>query len=172
MGLDLSLAGTGAVLLGSGTVRWRFIPTKRINELPKRADSQLYNGRFYGTTEERITWIMLAVLEEWARSRPDIVVIEEYAFSRHSRSLTPLHELGGVMKHYLGLVDALWVPLVRDAAMVYGCAHNKASKELSIERSIELGFTRCPNGDVADAFHLARYGLHKYDELVELAAEI
>lgn len=170
MGLDLSLAGTGIVLLGNGVAKWRWIETKRLDELPKKAEGNpFWNGKFYGTTEERIAYIAYHFMCGWDRYRPSLVCIEEYAFSRHSRALSPLHELGGTIKHYLTLIDALWLPTVRDQVMKDAGLKAKASKPESVAGAVARGFTLCPNGDIGDAFHHALYGYRNFASLVEAA---
>jgi Holliday junction resolvasome RuvABC endonuclease subunit len=150
-------------------VRWRFLPTKPLNEWPKRAESRLHNGVFYGSPEERINYIVYYVIASWVQVRPQLTIIEEYAFSRGQSQAHALGELGGVVKHYLYLGEAPFVSLSSTSNKLKATGYGKASKEAMIARAQEM-WAGCPNiDDVADAFHLARYGLHHYDELVSAA---
>lgn len=159
LGLDLSLRSTGLVSLSANRVRYRQIQTKTLNDLPKKATSAMWNGIFHGTTEHRINYLTWQIVTAWSYTQPALVVVEEYAFSRHSRALTPLHELGGVVKHYLSLGSALVVPYESTANKKYATGSGNASKEEMIARAQQL-WRGCPDqDDVADAFLLARWGL-------------
>jgi crossover junction endodeoxyribonuclease RuvC len=166
MALDLSLTGTGLCVLSKNRVRYQYLRTDLIHNLPKRADSQVYNGKFYGTDEERIAYIVLMVMEEWRESQPDIVLIEGYSFGSKGRALSGLHELGGVMKHHLWAAEALWLPIAPTALKTYSTGNHRADKEAMLARA-RMMWPACPNHDVADAFLLARLGMRRYDKLVE-----
>lgn len=172
MGLDLSLTGTGLVVLSKSKVRYRFLPTKPLNALPKSAPSQLHHGIFFGTPEERINWIVFHVIKAWVRTQPSFVVVEEYAFSRGASQAHALGELGGVVKHYLYLGGALVHPFGIKQNKLYATDDGNATKEEMVERAQQLwsGFpTFEGNDNIADAFHLARYGFRNYDRLIEAA---
>lgn len=166
MGLDLSLTGTGLCVLSRNRVRHCHLKTKPLNALPKRAEKQLHNGVFFGTDEERIAYIALVVMEEFRSSLPDLVLLEGYSFGSKGRALSGLHELGGVIKHHLWASSAPWIPVQPSENKKYATGTGSADKDLMMSRALRL-WPRCPNHDVADAFHLARYGLREYTSLVE-----
>lgn len=166
MGLDLSLTGTGLCVVSSNRVRHLHLKTLPLHDLPKRADTQIYNGKFYGTDEERIAYIALTIMEEWRDAQPDLVLIEGYSYGSKGRALSGLHELGGVVKHHLWAVNALWIPIAPTTNKTYSTGNHRADKNQMLARA-RMMWPACPNHDVADAFLLARYGLRKYDELVE-----
>ena len=168
MGLDLSLTGTGVCVLSRTRIRYRYLQTDLAHNLPKRADSQIYNGKFYGSDEERIAYIVLTIMEEWRDSHPDLVLIEGYSYGSKGRALSGLHELGGVMKHHLWGSEVLWLPIAPSTNKTYATGNHQATKDQMLDRAREMWPT-CPNHDVADAFLLARYGLRRYPELVEAA---
>lgn len=172
MGLDLSLTGTGMVVLAKGKVRWRFLPTAPLHQLPKSAASQMHRGVFHGTSEERVGYIAYQIMAAWIRCRPSIVVIEEYAFSRGKSQAHALGELGGVVKHYLWVSEALWLPLTSTSNKLNATGNGQADKDEMIEKARKLwpSFPEFKGNDnVADAFHLARYGLRNFAKLVEAA---
>lgn len=170
MALDLSLTGTGLCVLSKNRVRFQHLRTDLIHNLPKKADSQLYNGKFYGTDEERIAYIALNIMEEWRESQPDIVLMEGYSFGSKGRALSGLHELGGVVKHHLWTVDALWLPIAPTTLKVQATGNHRADKKQMLARA-RMMWPNCPDlppgQDVADAFLLARLGMRRYDKLVE-----
>lgn len=167
LGLDLSLSCTGIVVLTHTSVKWKAVKTKRLNELPKRATSAMWNGVFYGNTEDRITFVVLSVFQAWTQVRPQLVCVEDYAFSRHSRALTPLHELGGVVKHYLSIGEILWLPVGSTESKKYATGKGTASKPQMLARARQL-WPGCPKiFDVADAFHVARFGLRERANLIQ-----
>lgn len=168
LGLDLSLTGTGVVVLTPTKVIHKHLPTKPINALPKSAEGQMWKGTYYGTLEDRIGWIAANVLYAWMKAKPDLTIIEEYAFSRHSRGLSGLHECGGTVKHYLWLVDALWLPVGSKTAKMHATGNGNAGKDEMIAAARRMW--DCPdNDDIADAFALAHYGLRNFAELVQAA---
>lgn len=170
MGLDLSLTATGLVLLTRGTVRHLLIKTKPLTALPKKADGNpLWNGIFHGTNEDRNAYIAISIMELWVEHAPDLVLIEGYSFGSKGSALSALHELGGVVKNYLWIADALWLPISPNTNKSYATGNHQAKKPEMIARAQKL-WSGCPDEDnVADAFHLARYGLRKFAQLVEAA---
>lgn len=132
----------------------------------------MHKGVFHGTSEERVGYIAYRVMAAWIHTRPSIVVIEEYAFSRGKSQAHALGELGGVVKHYLWVSDALWLPLTSTSNKLNATGNGQADKDLMIARAQEL-WPSFPvfkgNDNVADAFHLARYGFRNFAKLVEAA---
>lgn len=169
MGLDLSMTGTGLVMLRSGT---RVLTTRRIETLPetrkpKRAEGKLYNGTFYGSDEERIEHITHKCMLAWHHFSPEIVVIEGYSFGSKGSALSALHELGGVMKNKLLLEDAVYVVAPPSMIKSFATDNGNASKPMMVDAAREF-WPECPTHDQADAFFAAKLGKVRYANLVEV----
>jgi Holliday junction resolvasome RuvABC endonuclease subunit len=157
IGLDLSLAGTGVVVWdGHQVLRWR---------LPATSPSD-------GLDEHRIRIIWREVRRTCRKFPPDLVVMEEYAFSRHSRSISKLHELGGVIKQWLHCREILFISRPSTTIKLFATGFGKASKDDMVEAALPFfsEITDIPKNvahNVADALHCARWGYENFTELTE-----
>ena len=169
MGLDLSLTATGLVVRAGDRVRrWRLLETE-----PATKEGQslglLPSGKYRGSTEARVEWSASQVRKAWRKFRPDIVVIEEYAFGARGRGLSSLHEHGGVVKNFLYRMQAPFVTVTGSEIKFYATGSGGASKEDMIQQALEYwpGFPNIKKNDnVADAFWLAHWGQANYSALV------
>lgn len=171
MGLDLSMTGTGLVVCRRGTrtpLTSRRIETLPMTQFPKRAESQLWKGKFYGQEDERIEYITAKCMRAWNHFRPQITVIEGYAFGAKGNALTALHELGGVMKNKLLAVEAVYVIVPPAQLKLFATGNGRASKEWMVEAAQEI-WPDCPSEDEADALHAAKLGVKDYAKLTEAA---
>jgi Holliday junction resolvasome RuvABC endonuclease subunit len=173
LGCDLSLAGAGLVVMRTGRrfpVEWSHLRTEPhpISQSGRSESGLRPNGKYRGSLEERIEYVAALVEEIILRRKPDLIVIEEYAFSRFSRALTPLHELGGVVKNRLLKLDTVWIPIASTAVKKSATGNGTASKDemLAVARRL---WRDCPNDDVADSLLLAVHGVVHYDDLCEAA---
>ncbi|MCL2640304.1 MAG: crossover junction endodeoxyribonuclease RuvC [Phycisphaerales bacterium] len=83
--LDLSLASTGHCLLNDGQIV--------VLETIKTTDDM--------TLYQRIEKIVTRVMQVATEHTPNVVVIEEYAFTASTNTITKLAELAGVVKYHL-----------------------------------------------------------------------
>lgn len=166
MGLDLSVRGTGMVVWnGKKALAAKHLRTEGV-KTEGQVTGLLPSGMFRGNPEERIEWLSRRVVKCYRRLLPDLVVIEEYAFSRHSRGLSILHECGGVVKNKLFRMEAPLVIVQNTTSKLYLAGRGRASKEEMIAAA-QIYWPECPdNDDIADAFGLAKWGWDKYSELV------
>lgn len=139
-----------------------------MTQFPKRAESRLWKGKFYGEEDERIEFITAKCMKAWHHFLPQITVIEGYAFGAKGSALTALHELGGVMKNKLLAVEAVYVIKPPAELKAFATGNGRASKEDMVEAAQEL-WPDCPSEDEADGFHAARLGIKQYAKLVEAA---
>lgn len=167
MGLDLSVTGTGLVVLqGEWVVHRRLISTDPAD----------------GSHHHRFSTIACAIAEVCREYEPDLVGIENYAFGKQFGT-QPLMELGGVVKHYLYHEECPWttIPPQSLKAWAHGGKipkangmskpeHRKFLKASMIELAREGG---CETFDdnVADAFHVARWASANFRDLISEALE-
>lgn len=164
MGLDLSLTGTALVVFRPDktavfgkVLRQRLYPTEpRSKNHPDEPGNLRPNGKYRGSEEERIDFIANQVMKMWRKYQPVAVGIEQYAFSRHSRGLSGLHELGGVVKNRLFRKEALVLMPQSTEIKKFATNNGNAKKPQMIAAAQALG---CDTEDdnVADAFHIARW---------------
>lgn len=139
-----------------------------MHNLPKKAISELHNGTFFGFDEDRIAFIEQNIERSFLRFEPDLIAIEGYPFSRHSRATSGLYELGGVVKNMLWNHDAPFVVVTSTAVKKFATGSGAADKD-GMLRAARAQWPKCPNHDLADAYHLAVLGDVNYNELVEAA---
>jgi Holliday junction resolvasome RuvABC endonuclease subunit len=149
LGLDLSYTSTGLVVLNTEKVLgWDRIQTK-----PRMQ------------REQRITIIKNRVMEVCDMYDLDMVMLEDYAFSK-PQGATMLGELGGVVKNALWSEGIKW-DKVQPMTVKLHAGSGKYDKKQMIEAARRL-WPECPNvSDVADAFWIAHYARH---QLLEASA--
>jgi Holliday junction resolvasome RuvABC endonuclease subunit len=173
LGCDISLSGAGVVLMKTGQrypVEWDHLRTEPhpISQSGESESGLRPNGKYRGSLEERIDYIASSIERRVLAKKPDVIVIEDYAFSRHSRALTPLHELGGVIKNRLLKLDSLWIPIPPTVLKKSATGSGAASKGEMLSTARIL-WRECPNDDVADSLLLAVHGIVHFDDLCEAA---
>lgn len=151
-GFDLSITSPGFVLLDDdGSVKiWRNIKTD-----PKM-----------GSLQDRIHMIS-ATADEIIRTRPDLIIIEEYAFSRGGKGqIIQLAELGGVIKELIRARMITFSTEIGSHIKLWATGFGDADKRLMLAVARKT-WPECPTikpgEDVADAYHLARYGQENYE---------
>lgn len=179
MGLDLSFRGTGLVVV-RGTpgavpkvVRHRHLRTEGFpnNQELRHAISGLRpSGAYRGDNEECVEYIRRSIRKAFLKTNPDIVIIEDYAYSKFSRALTVLHEVGGVVKNQLFRLDAVWTVQGTQQNKLYATGTGNADKTAMLIAAKEH-WPGCTNSDLADAYWLARSGIDKYEEFIDSEEE-
>lgn len=175
MGLDLSLRGTGLVVVrGADVLRSRRLATEPIPDgavgkggssglrVQAKSGSKVYRGDI----EECIEYVARRVITSYKKFSPDIVVLENYAFSAHSRALSSLHEVGGVVKNYLHRIEAPWVVVTPNEVKKLATGNGNANKAEMLIASRRAGHD-FRNSDEADAYWCAQWGLENYDRLFD-----
>lgn len=119
---------------------------------------------FRGEVEDCIDHVRKVVRKTYLKYEPDIVVIEDYAFSKRSRSLSVLHEVGGVVKNQLHRMEAPWVVATSTQvkALAGGGGFSKADMLLAARKEGH----EFRNSDEADAYWCARWGIENYADLI------
>jgi hypothetical protein len=165
-GLDLSITGTGLSVYQGGPLIRRLIHTEPED----------------GSDCRRMNAITCAIVDEFSEWRPRLVVIEGYAFDKKFGG-ERLAELHGLIKNRLYCLRIPWTTItpqglkkevlggVPQKPKDWPLSHDKWRahvKQMMIDEAVRLG---CQTGDdnVADAFHLARYGARHYTALIEEA---
>jgi len=179
IGLDLSFRGTGLVVVRGEAgkpvkvVRHRHLRTEGFpssQELKHQVSGLRESGTFRGDNEECVEYIRRSIRKSVLKYEPDIVVIEDYAYSKFSRSLTVLHEVGGVVKNLLHREGAVWLTQGTQQNKKFATGTGTADKtEMLLAAKVE--WPGCTNSDLADAYWLAKSGIWLYDELIEIAEQ-
>ena len=107
IGVDPSLTGTGVALIHDGAIRW-FRCWTEVKSYAMKWPGLLRwykpQGKTMGDQVARInaiaTWVMGLISEE-TNACDVYVAIEGYAYVKHSRALSDLHELSGYLKQLL-----------------------------------------------------------------------
>jgi Holliday junction resolvasome RuvABC endonuclease subunit len=170
LGLDLSLSDTGVAVLRARD--------EAVVHLESIKTTPSDGGRI-----ERDDFIADRVGEIAATYGPHLIIIEEYAFGRATQVST-LGELGGLVKRELWRatgVSECWVTAASTSVKLFATGSGKASKDDMIEAAnpflqgySEMLYIRghgmpasyWNNHNVADAVHLARFGISRYGEAV------
>lgn len=170
MGLDLSLRGTGVVVVrGSKVLYSARLPTEALpssGTLASQISGLRPNGSFRGTDEECIEYVKKKIRKIFKKYEPDLTVLENYAFSKHSRSLSVLHEVGGVVKNMLHRLEAPWCVATPTEVKSHATGNGGASKADMLIAAKHAGHD-FRNSDEADAFWCADWGLVNYKRLVD-----
>ncbi len=170
MGLDLSMTGSGLVVWNhelttfGEVLRHRLLATEPL--ATDRTVRGLHdNGKFYGSTEERIEWQRRQIARAWRKYQPVVVGIEDYAFSRNMAGGRPRAELTGVVKNWLHRQQALVIVVGTMELKKFATGNGHADKARMVEST--FGFWpdlppdphgKLPGDDnLADALQIARY---------------
>lgn len=175
MGLDLSMTGTGLVVLRSGMhrpLKWTLLrtePTKTGEERTKPS------GIFVGCNEARVNFIARQIFIMWKRYQPDLVVIEQQAFSKALSHAKGTGELHGVVKHRLWLNEAPFHLQEIRQVKKHATGNGNASKTMMVDAA-KQAWPEFPTNlpakqdeNVADSYWLADFGRANFAELVEAA---
>jgi Holliday junction resolvasome RuvABC endonuclease subunit len=151
IGVDLSYTSTGIVVLrGKRVLHW---------ENPKTTPKQIDVVR-----QAIIATRVCAVAEEY---EPDLLLIEDYAFSK-PQGAARLGELGGKVKGELWLDDVRY-GTVQPMKLKALAGSGKYDKKQMI-KAARRGWKDCPEiSDVADAYWAARYARDHFVDYVDLA---
>jgi crossover junction endodeoxyribonuclease RuvC len=138
LGLDMSLTATGyAIHDGTG---WGY---------------GTINSKLKG--EPRLIEIRELVRSRIDDFRPDLVLVEGYAFGRPNQA-HQIGELGGVIRVMLHEHDVRWVEVPPKSVKKYASGKGNANKELMLVEAVKrLGYQGSSN-DVADAMWLTALG--------------
>lgn len=136
------------------------------------------SGIFRGDDDERINYLADKVIYNVRKFKPDIVLIEGYAYSKNMRGVATRHEMYGVIKNRLLKMEQPYLLVTPTALKKFGTGNGKADKTEMIyaakERLIEMGIPRqsprsISDSDRADAFWLAILGAEDYESFLEAA---
>jgi Holliday junction resolvasome RuvABC endonuclease subunit len=105
LGLDLSLRSPGIALYDTLTQEWKlrcFANLKREEQLViEEKQLQVWNRMDTGSDVERYSMILVKITDFLKGVDVTDIVIEGYAFSKASAHSVKLHELCGIIKHWL-----------------------------------------------------------------------
>jgi len=166
MGLDLSLTGTGIVVVqGAKVSEWRHLPTEVAKD--EQECGLLPSGKFRGTNDERIDWIVSNIRGMWMSHLPALTVIEDYSFANNYPGSRINAEIHGIIKNRLFRVSAPYTTLPPRSLKKEATGNGAASKSEMVEAA-QAEWAECPPiHDVADAYHLARWAQRNYNEVVQ-----
>lgn len=177
MGLDLSPRSTGLVV-ARGTpgvhahpdvLRHRTLRTQALGDSLKTAVSGLLpSGNFRGDNEECIEWTSNRILKAFRKFEPDLVMIESYAYVKNPGVFSFICEQGGVVRNKLHRAGAIFLVRKPTVFKEFATGGGGASKQEMIVKAKAEGFKGATNSDVADAYWIARFGIERYDEMLEV----
>lgn len=139
LGLDISLNGTGAVILEN--------------------DELLYHDRFEpeSTGIERLIEIEEYVTDLIETNLLDLVVIEGYAFAR-SNQAHQMGEIGGVIRRRLHKLRVPWIEVSPNQVKKFATGKGNCKKDLILMNVYKRWKVEFQSSDEADAFVLAKIG--------------
>jgi crossover junction endodeoxyribonuclease RuvC len=147
IGLDISLTGTGVVVLENENVKHELL----IKSKPPIEKNNV-------TEIERLTLIrdkMISVIKE---NPPDLVVIEGMAFMAKGTSLTQLSYLNYAIRAYLWENHIRFLLVAPPSLKKFITGHGKAEKEEIMEIIFTKYHIAATDNNIADAFSLAVIG--------------
>lgn len=156
LGLDLSLSRTGAVLIPTdwNPGDWSALKVFDVtHDVPEKGDWRGQYARYLHFADVLVAWC-----EPWAIGR---AFVESYAYSKFDQSGTKLHELGGVVRVcFLEKLDIVLEPVNESTArkILLGKLPKKGRKKVTEDALVVAG-AGFRNGDIADAFVIANFGL-------------
>lgn len=170
MGLDLSMTGTGLVVLARGRLvrAWHLRTDLEHNKPKKAGESELHNGVFFGSTEARIAYLKHNILRSWEKFGVELTFFEEQAFSRNMAYARQTGEMTGTVRNGLWELEALWDVRTGTALKMYATGDGSATKA-DMVKAARAFWPECPNDDLADAFHLAKWAAEEYESIVHNA---
>jgi len=144
LGLDLSLAGTGIVALG--TVEGQEIMHE------SRIESAKHGVQRVLEIESEVT----AVITKY---KPSLVCLEGYAFARANQA-HQIGELGGVIRRMLTIImgEELWIEVSPGQVKKFATGSGNAKKDQVMLGAYKRWGYEADNSDLADAFVLAKIG--------------
>lgn len=161
LGLDLSLQGTGLVVVAGGRLlHHERIKTSPVPDrvTPRPLGWQAGLERFEGSVEQRIEHIAHRVRVADQKFNIDVCAIEGHSYASKGNT-AQLHEMHGVIKNALTKLGIVWIVRSPDTVKKHATGDGHADKLTMIHYAKKLGFKEAFNDDEADAFHLARYVL-------------
>lgn len=142
MGIDLALGHSGVVV---------------VQAEKKLVYQEVIKPKATGI--ERLYIIKSAILNIMEKFRPNIVVLEGYAFNKPFRA-HQMGEIGGIIRllSYVSCIPLLVIPPKK--AKVFACGSGKAGKEEVIKGVYQNWGIEFSESDLADAYVLALMGLY------------
>lgn len=140
MGIDPSLTSTGLVVL---------------------SNSELISSETIGIKEKGIARLLELqnILEgRLFTYKPDLVVIEGYAFAR-SNQAHQMGELGGMIRMLLTQKRVPWIEVAPTQVKKFATGKGNAAKDLILMNVYKRWGVEFDSNDIADAYVLARIGL-------------
>jgi len=163
LGLDLSLIGTGIVLLQDGKIKnQKLIKSKPEGKLPLDELKRLI---------KIITEIKEIVLKE----KPDLVIIEGMAFlARNTVALVQLSALNYMTRQVLYLENIPFIIVAPTTLKKFVTGSGNAKKDVMLMEVYKKWKFTSPDSNIADAFGLAKIGenLNSTDKLTKQQLEV
>lgn len=104
--------------------------------------------------DQRLAWIAANIRALVRRHEPQFVAIEDYAYSRHSRAVTALAELGGVIRVALYGTGTPWIPISSSSIKLYATGNGNATKDAMVATAQDQLVYPGRSHDEADALWL------------------
>lgn len=147
LGLDLSLTGTGVVLLEDDRIKLELLIKSKPTEQKRPVDEI-----------ERLVLIKRKIISIIEEHKPDLVVIENLAFLAKGTSLTQLSYLNYVIRAYLWENKIKFFLVAPPSLKKFITGHGKAQKEEVMESIFKTYHVAETDSNIADAFVLSLIG--------------
>ena len=161
MGIDPSSAATGIVVLSETPVQ---SPVCLLEE-------EIVDKNLNGVRKQRAicTRIMTAI-KVW---KPDKIVIEGYSLNmKHSSSVIPLVELGGLLRFMLHIDGIPWFDPRASEVKKFATGKGNAPKEVVMMHVLKRWGHESKSNDTADAYTCAAMGLAQANRLPGIPLEL
>lgn len=146
VGLDISLSSPGIVVWNGD----RVLRARNPKSTPKT-----------GSEGVRYKLVLREVLRAVRKAEPVLVAIERNAHMSKFKDDRNV-ELNGIVKWELARRDVPYTLVAPNTLKLFATGNGRASKSEMLAAA-RLIYSKCPNDDVADALHLARYAYEHYD---------
>ncbi len=141
LGLDLSLTGTGIVILN----RDKLLYSECFKPKNKSGSDRLIEIRRK----------VKAILTEY---NPQIICLEGYSFGSRGRALFQIGELGGIIRILLHESGIKWIEITPSQVKKFATGKGNSGKDLILQQVYKRWGQEFKTSDEADAFVLAKIG--------------
>lgn len=146
LGLDISLVETGYCVYSTNCTVCGVIKSS-----PRK-------NRF-----ERYDHILSKIAYIVNTHKPDLAIIEGYAFGCHGRAVFDLAEIGGIIKHWCYNKGLLFHEIPPTTLKKWATGKGNATKDIMMLKCYKRFGIEFTNNNECDAYLLARYGEEHYD---------
>jgi crossover junction endodeoxyribonuclease RuvC len=161
MGLDLSTAATGIVMLQASGLKKPFC----VLEMEVKPKAM--------TGMDRVRFIVTEIMERVHLHKPDRIVVEGYSLNmKNAASVVPLVELGGLLRFMLHIDELKWLDPRAGQVKEFATGKGNSPKDMVMMNVLKRWGHESKTNNTADAYVCAAMGLAHVGRLPEISARM